>query len=146
MRHEEFVMRKGSPRKIVSDRGSQLVAGSVFVAEKDVPSKTLDWERVQSEFGTQTVWEFVPPGCQWQNGLCESMVKVLKKSLNHALSPGVILSYGELITLLARISHSINSRPLSIAAVSPTSQQEDVMMPITANPCFLGTTPFMFPT
>ena len=138
IRHEEFTMRKGPPKKIVSDRGSQLVAGSQFVADKDKPSSSLNWEHVVRDTGGQTVWEFVPPGCQWRNGLCESMVKVLKKSLNCALGPGVILSYGELITLLARISYSINSRPLSIAATSPSSQQEDIMMPLTANHLLLG--------
>ena len=93
---------------------------------------------MEKNFGTKTVWEFVPIGCQWRNGLCESTVKILKKSLNAALAPGVTLSYGELITLLARITYSINCRLLGIADTSPTSQQEDVMMPITANQLLLG--------
>ena len=131
-------MRKGAPRKIVSDKGSQLVAGSTFVADKDIPVNSVNWEQVVTDTGENTVWEFVPSGCQRRNGLCESTVKVFKKSLNQALAPGVVLSYGELITLLARITHSVNSRPLSIAAVSTTSQQEDVMMPITANHLLLG--------
>ena len=138
LRHEEFVMRKGAPRRIVSDKGSQLVTGSTFVADKDLPLNSVNWEQVVTDTGMNTVWEFFPSGCQWRNGLCESTVKVFKKSLNQDLAPGVVLSYGELITLLARITHSINARPLSIAAVSSTSQQEDVMMPITANQLLLG--------
>ena len=41
-------------------------------------------------------------------------------------------------TLLAKITYSINTRPLSIADTSPSSQQEDVMLPLTPNHLLLG--------
>ena len=43
-----------------------------------------------------------------------------------------------MVTLLAKISFSINSRPLSISTTSPSSQQEDVMLPLTPNQLLLG--------
>ena len=64
--------------------------------------------------------------------------KVLKKSLEHALHPGVMLDYGELITLLARISYSINQRPLGLSHTSQSSMQEDNLMPLTPNMMLLG--------
>ena len=136
LRHEEFVARKGAPKMIISDRGSQLVSAGVVLANKESPAK-WDWDRVVRE-NSATTWEFVPVGCQHRNGLPEATVKVLKKSLDHALHPGVILSYDELVTLLARITYSINQRPLGLANISQNSLQEDYMMPLTPNMMLLG--------
>ena len=136
LRHEEFVARKGAPDKIVSDRGTQLVKAGLEIAAKDSPEH-WDWNRVTRENST-TNWEFVPIGSQHHNGLPEATVKVLKKSLSHALHPGVILSYDELVTLLARISYSINQRPLGLANTSQNSLQEDQLMPLTPNMMLLG--------
>ena len=67
-----------------------------------------------------------------------AVVKILKKCLRHALAPGVVLCYSELITLLAKISHSINSRPLGVKNVSADSQQEDFLVSITPNHLLIG--------
>ena len=85
-------------------------------------------------------WEFVPVGSQHRNGLSEATVKILKKSLHHALTPGTVLRYSELVTLLAKISHAINSRPIGLSSTSEDSQQEDFLSPITPNQLLLGTT------
>ena len=73
-------------------------------------------------------------------------MKVLKKSLSLALHTGVVLSYPELVTLLARISCSVNSRPLGLASVSPSSQQEDHMVPLTPNMMLLARSSNSSPT
>ena len=70
--------------------------------------------------------------------MSEATVKVLKKSLALALHPSIDLMYSELVTLLSRISYSINSRPLTVRHVSPNSQQEDIFMPLTPNHLLLG--------
>ena len=114
------MFRKGRPDSIVSDRGSQLVAAGIVLANKDSPSNQLDWKKVTS-VNSATDWKFVPIGGQHRNGLSEATVKVLKKSLALAIHPTVELVYAELVTLLARISYSINSRPLTIKNISPNS-------------------------
>ena len=136
-KHAEFVYRKGRPASIVSDRGSQLVAAGIVVANKDLPANKLDWKKVVSN-NTATDWTFVPIGAQHRNGISEATVKVMKKSLSLALGKGVELTFAEMETLLAKITFSINSRPLSIANTSPTSQQEDIMLPLTPNHLLLG--------
>jgi hypothetical protein len=136
-KHSEFVYRKGRPSTIVSDRGSQLVAAGIVIAEKDMPINKLDWKEVTSK-NSATDWTFVPVGGQHRNGISEATVKVMKKSLALALQPGVELTYAEVVTLLAKITYSVNSRPLSIADTSPSSQQEDVMLPLTPNHLLLG--------
>ena len=138
IRHEEFVARHGAPSKVVSDRGSQLVSAGRVLAAKESP-ESWDWSRITSENRTSS-WEFVPIGSQHRNGLPEATVKVLKKSLAHAIHPGVILDYGEFITLLSRISYSINQRPLGLNNTSQSSLQEDNMMPLTPNMMLLGRT------
>ena len=136
-KHEEFIFRKGRPDSVVSDRGSQLVAAGIVIANNDLPSNKLDWKKVTS-VNAATDWKFVPIGGQHRNGLSEASVKILKKSLSLAIHPSVELTYAELVTLLAKISYSVNSRPLSIKAISPNSQQEDMMMPLTPNHLLLG--------
>ena len=135
-RHAEYCARKGIPRRILSDKGSQLVAGSKVVAKKDLAAKEYDWDRVTQQ-NIKTTWEFVPAGCQWRNQT-EAMVKVLKTALNHALPAGKVLTFSKMVTLLARIAFSVNSRPLALAHTSTTSQQEDDMMPLTPNQLLLG--------
>ena len=136
LRHEEFVARKGEPREIISDQGSQLLSAGVILAKKESP-EYWDWERIKRENAT-TSWIFIPVGSHHHNGLPEAMVKVMKTSLSQALNPGVILSYEELVTLLARISCSINSRPLGLGNISSNDQQEDFLQPITPNQLLLG--------
>ena len=130
-KHAEFVYRKGQPLTIVSDKGSQLQAAGKVVAGK------LDWDKVAAK-NPKTEWIYVPAGAQHRNGMSEAMVKVMKKSLHLALQPGTVLTYAEMVTLLAKITYSINSRPLSLQATSPNSQQEDDMMPITPNHLLLA--------
>ena len=136
-KHEEFVCRKGRPLTIVSDRGSQLVAAGVEIANRDFPAIKVDWKEVVSK-NCATDWTFVPIGGQHRNGISEATVKVMKKSLALAFSPGTQLTYAELVTLLSKITHSINSRPLALAHTSPSSQQDDIMLPLTPNHLLLG--------
>ena len=135
-KHEEFRARKGTQVKITTDRGTQIVRGGIIMSEKETPRK-WDWKEVVRQNST-TKWEFVPIGAAHRNGLAESTVKILKKSLKLALKPGVVLKYSELITLLAKIAHSINSRPIGLQRTSGDSQQEDFLVPLTPNHLLLG--------
>ena len=122
----------------MSDRGSQLVSAGIVLANKENPLN-WKWSEVVRKNST-TDWEFVPVGSQHRNGLSEAQVKILKKSLSLALPSGSILKYSELVTLLAKISHSVNSRPIGLSATSRDSQQEDFFSPITPNQLLLRKT------
>ena len=104
VKHSEFVARCGVPSTIVSDKGSQLVAAGNIVANQDLPCNKYNWERIISATSSST-WTFVPAKAQHRNGLAESTVKVMKKSLSLALGPGVELTYPELVTLLTKIGY-----------------------------------------
>ena len=106
------------------------------LAEKEKPSN-WKWNDIVRRNST-TNWEFVAVGSQHRNGLSESQVKVLKKSLHHALPPGAVLNYAELVTLLSKISYSVNSRSLGLSSTPESSQQDDYLSPITPNQLLLG--------
>ena len=137
MKYEEFRARVGNQKKVVTDRGTQLVKSSIVLAAQDSSPKKWDWKEVVRRNST-VLWKFVPVGAAHRNGLAESTVKILKRSLKLALAPGTVLSYAELITLLAKISHSINSRPLGVKNVSADSLQEDFLVPVTPNHMLIG--------
>ena len=136
-KHEEFRARVGDQKTITTDRGTQLIRGGIVLEKHDVSPKHWDWQEVIQKNST-TKWEFVPIGSAHRNGLAESTVKILKKSLRIALGSGVELKYSEMVTLLAKISNSINSRPLGIKRVGASSNQEDFLAPITPNQLLLG--------
>ena len=102
-----------------------------------VTPSNWDWAKIMRENNAST-WDFVPVGSPHFNGLPEATIKVLKKTLSLVISPGVELTFPELVTLLAKISYTVNSRPLGLTRVSQTSQQEDNMMPVTPNMLLLG--------
>ena len=142
LKHEEFIARHAAPASVVSDRGSQLVSAGMVLAQKassadkESPLK-WNWTKITRE-NSASNWIFVPIGSPHFNGLPEATVKVLKKTLDLALHPGIELTYPELVTLLAKISYTVNSRPLGLTSVSPSSQQEDHMMPLTPNMMLLA--------
>ena len=63
---------------------------------------------------------------------------MLKRSLALSLGTGVELTYAEMVTLLAQISTSINSRPLGLQNSSETGQLDDLMTPLTPNQLLIG--------
>ena len=62
----------------------------------------------------------------------------MKKAMLHSFPKSKELRYSEMVTLLSRITTSINSRPLALGSVSDTSLQEDCLVPLTPNQLLLG--------
>ena len=59
------------------------------------------------------MWEFVPAGSQYKNGLTKARVKATKSFLKHVLDNASIaakpiIKYTELTVLLARVANVIN--------------------------------------
>ena len=88
------------------------------------------------------MWEFVPAGCQYRNGLTEARVKATKPSLAHLIvmigstinnSPTV--TYPELVVLLSRVANVINDRPLGVRSLT-----NDDFVPVTPNQLLIGRT------
>ena len=99
-----FMCMRGTPHRIYSDRGSQLVQAAKEVAQWDF-SSIQAWcsER-------KFTWELVPTGGQHMNGLAERMIGILKKTLVRTLEYRPC-SFNELGTVLCEVALIVNSRP-----------------------------------
>ena len=103
---EELESDCGIPRRVHSDRGTQLVSASGAIETVE-----YDWDVISASSQGQTVWSFCPSGAQWRNGAIEAQVKRFKRSLELYLKSS--LNYAELQSAFKRIASVLNSRPIS---------------------------------
>ena len=86
----KFITLRGCPAEIISDQGSQMKA-----AAQDI-TKDWDWSIVSNWANSNKIkWSMVPAEGQHQNGLSESLVKSIKRSIKHVIGES-ILSFSEL--------------------------------------------------
>ena len=117
-----FMSLRGRPFRIVSDKGSQLVAASE------------DLNRLQTWAAARSIkWHTVPAEGQHQNGPSEALINSIKRSLSHIVG-NQTLTFAGLQTVLYEVATLINARPIGIVSGSdPTCP-----MPITPNHLLLG--------
>ena len=127
---------------VVSDQGKQLTSRSNSTAFKAKESPDAwNWDEMkQTGARAGTSWEFVPAGCQFQNGLAEARVHAIKRTISHMLASTVngkkpTLNYAELATLLAKAANIVNDRPIGVKNIT-----EDELVPLTVNQLLLGRT------
>ena len=124
---DQFESDCGVPRRVHSDRGSQLVSASGAVEGPD-----YDWEDISARSKGQTVWTFCPSGAQWRNGAIESFVKRFKWSLEMYQQSG--LTYAELQSAFKGVAAVLNSRPISARyGLRHAETDPDYLEMITAN-------------
>ena len=125
---EKFKHIRRHPSEIISDQGSQMKA-----AAKEL-TKDWDWSKISEWAGSQNIkWTVVPAEAQHQNGLSESLIKTVKRSIKHMIGDSV-LSFSELQLAFFTIADIINSRPVGI---EPGSDSDDPT-PITPNSLITG--------
>ena len=136
LKHEEYVARRGEPLEVQVDAGSQLKKASKVLGQSDTVSDslTLDVEKISSRTPL-TKWTVLPPGAQHRNGLPEAMVKQVKRALYRSIPAGDTLTFPEMLTLVAKICNSINSRPLGVHYGSTGVGEAQ---PLTVNQLLLG--------
>ena len=127
----KFVALRGCPSKFISDQGSQLIA-----IAKDTANtlNTWDWSNVKNWATTNKIdWEFIPADSQHLNGLSESMIRSVKRSIKHVIGEN-ILSFSEIQLMMYEIANIINSRPIGIIS----GEDPEFPNPITPNDLILG--------
>ncbi|XP_075158007.1 uncharacterized protein LOC142231277 [Haematobia irritans] len=113
---QRFISRRGCPRHIYSDNGTNFVGAS-----KEISRNFLEASRsgIISQFIHQNVsWHFIPPGAPHMGGLWEAGVKSFKTHFKK-VSGGFKYSFEEFCTLLAKIEACLNSRPISTMSENP---------------------------
>ena len=101
-----FTAIRGCPSEFRSDQGSQLMS-----AAKEIQELVTDWKWAEvSDWCTdqRIKWTVFPAEGQHQNGLSESLVKSVQRSIKHKIGKNV-LSFSELQTALLEIANIINS-------------------------------------
>lgn len=119
-----FVSRRGSPKELFSDNGTNLRGAD---AELTKAVEALDNNVIQRSASSKNIkWNFIPPVSPHFGGCWERMVRSVKSSL--AVTLTMKKPTDEMLhTLLVEIEHVINSRPLTDVPLNHTD--EDVITP-----------------
>ena len=127
----KFKLMRGCPSEIISDQGSQLVAASKDVADL---TKNWNWGPIAEWASSKSIkWTVVPAEAHHHNGLSESLIKSVKRSITHVVGENV-LSFSELQLAMFEVANILNCRPLGITS---DSDPEDPT-PITPNGLLYG--------
>ena len=113
-----FVSLRGSPAKVFSDPGTQLVGASNELGQV---VDGLDWNKIRDDSSEKLdgmEWHFSPGNAPWYNGAVESLVKTVKRALTSAIGDQ-ILTFSELQTCMFEASQLVNQRPIGRTPSSP---------------------------
>ncbi|GFS61792.1 integrase catalytic domain-containing protein [Trichonephila clavipes] len=101
-----FVVRRGIPRIIYSDNGTNFRGAYNKLID-------IDWNEVSRYAEIQRItWKFIPPTAAWWGGFWERLVITVKELLKRTLGKA-IFTYEELLTILCECEKFVNSRPLT---------------------------------
>ncbi|KFM59784.1 hypothetical protein X975_08509, partial [Stegodyphus mimosarum] len=114
-----FVARRGRPRIIYSDNGTNFRG-----AQRELSN--IDWEKILRQTATERIiWKFNPPTAAWWGGWWERLVRMVKELLRRTLG-NAVLTTEELQTVLCDCESIINSRPLTYL-----SENSDDLVPLS---------------
>jgi hypothetical protein len=125
-----FIARRGKPRVIRSDNGTNFVG-----ADKELHALTLLWNQnqLQSELAQECIqWKFNPPSAPHHGGSWERLVRSCKRSA-YAVLGSRRLTDEVLSTVMCMVEQNLNSRPLV-----PASSDVTDLEALTPNHFLLG--------
>ncbi|XP_040170618.1 uncharacterized protein LOC120904591 [Anopheles arabiensis] len=125
-----FVARRGSPREIINDRGTNFV-GASREPKEDMSKVNVD-ELMLLFSSSSFRWTFNPPAAPHFGGCWERLVRSVKRVLNEFNLPR-LPSDEVLQSTLAEVEMIVNSRPLTYVPLN-----EEMDRPITPNYLLLG--------
>ena len=105
-----FSCRRSSPRKIISDNGTNLKAADAELkkALKDLSESNIKQYAVNMGID----WEFIPPSSPHWGGAWERMVGLIKNALKSVITISTKLNDEILLTLMCEVENVVNNRPL----------------------------------
>ena len=111
-----FISRRGRPKEIRSDNGSNFVGG-----EKELREAINHWNHQQiHEFLLQesTKWTFNPPAGSHHGGVWERCIRTVRKVLAALLKEQTLDDEG-LLTLMCEVEAIVNGRPITKMSEDP---------------------------
>ena len=112
----QFISRRGPPKEIWSDRGTNFVG-----ANRQLRKSMARWneEKIDRQLQQKGIkWVFQPPAAPHASGVWERLVQITKKHLKSAVADR-LLSDIELRTLLAEVESIVNNRPITVVSDDP---------------------------
>ena len=104
-----FASLRGWPAKFYSDQGTQLVGESNELKQAVAGISKQELHRLCAE--KDTTWEFCTANAPWTNGVTESLVKSVKKSIDAAMGSQV-LTFSQVQTTFSECAELVNGRPI----------------------------------
>ena len=107
-----FISRRGCPKTIFSDNGTNFVGASREIEREFKQALNEIRDKLRSKFSYQELsWRFNPAGAPHMGGLWEAAVKSFKTHFRK-MAKNFKYTFEEFSTLLTRIEACLNSRPL----------------------------------
>lgn len=104
-----FVNRRGYPRKLLSDNGTNFVGAK---SELTKCIKSWDKQKLNDKLLEHEIeWQFNPPSASHRGGVWERLIRSVRRTLNSIVS-GQTLNDESIITLFTEIERILNNRPL----------------------------------
>ncbi|CAD6997982.1 unnamed protein product [Ceratitis capitata] len=128
-----FVARRGCPRNMYSDNGTNFVGASKTLKQEFKQFLSEAVRLTNQSYAHQEIsWHFIPPGAPHMGGLWEAGVKSFKIHFRK-VATAMRFTMEEFATLLAKIEACLNSRP-----ISPMSENPESMEPLTPGHFLIG--------
>ena len=112
----QFISRRGPPKEIWSDRGTNFIG-----ANRELKESITEWNEEKSGQQLQQKgikWVLQPPASPHMSGVWERLVQTTKKHLKNVVGDG-LLNDLELRTLLAEIESTVNKCPITTVSDDP---------------------------
>jgi hypothetical protein len=108
----QFISRRGPPKEIRSDRGTNFVGTN---RELRQALDELDQKKIESEMMKRRIkWVFHPPAARHMSGVWERLVQTAKKHLKMITRDRLLNE-----SLFAEVEFIMNNRPLVAASEDP---------------------------
>jgi hypothetical protein len=105
-----FISRRGAPKEIFSDNGTNFVGAD---NELKQALSCLQHETVSNKLLSYEIqWHFQPPSCSHRGGVWERLIRSVRRILS-AISKEQVLTDECLLTFLVEVERILNNRPLS---------------------------------
>ena len=128
---QRFAARRGFPRVIISDNGTNFKGANLELRE--AISKLHKEKQLDFALKNNFEWRFNPPTASHMGGAWERLIRSVKESL-HVILKEHAPKEETLLTVLAEIEHSVNSRPLTVVPSDPQEKEA-----LTPNHFLIGT-------
>ncbi|XP_075167653.1 uncharacterized protein LOC142239764 [Haematobia irritans] len=119
---QNFISRRGSPKEIYTDNGTNFKAVEKILREE---KQHIDLHQVFSKYD-DIKWRFNPPAAPHMGGAWERLIRTVKSVL-YSMLPAFKFNDETLRSALYEIEFMINSRPLTFVALD--SDDDDALTP-----------------